>query len=102
MLATSTVTTSLDDIILWADTTWCYRSELEGYTHMSDDYTVISAGCVAWPEFLNAEQDEAQFPSQGELPIDDLWQDDPMLDALEAQYGSLPHLPDQDVSDIPY
>jgi hypothetical protein len=86
MLATSTVTTSMDDIILWADTTWCYRSEFTGYGWRSDDYTVISAGCVAWSEFLNSEQDEPQFP--------DHWQDNPMLDALEAHYGSLPFNPE--------
>lgn len=43
-----------DDIILWADGTWCHRFELHGYGHMSDDYEVIKADTDEWHEFLMA------------------------------------------------
>lgn len=33
---------SPDDILRWPDGTWCYRSELWGMQHMSDDYEVIT------------------------------------------------------------
>lgn len=32
---------SLEDILMWADDTWCYRYELTQMSHMSDDYRVI-------------------------------------------------------------
>lgn len=38
------MSTSLDDILLWADGTWCYRYELPEMSHMSDDIEVIPYG----------------------------------------------------------
>jgi hypothetical protein len=33
-----------EDLIVWADGTWCYRYELEEMTYMSDDYEVVRFG----------------------------------------------------------
>lgn len=33
-----------EDILLWADGTWCYRYEEHEFAHMSDDYRVIPLG----------------------------------------------------------
>lgn len=33
---------SPDDILRWADGTWCFRYELHEMTHMSDDFEVIT------------------------------------------------------------
>ncbi len=41
-----------DDIIRWPDDTWCYRDELPGYNHKSDDYEVILYASPAWHQFL--------------------------------------------------
>lgn len=41
-----------DDILEWPDGTWCYRSELEEMSHMSDDYTTIPAGSERWELIL--------------------------------------------------
>lgn len=37
-----------DDILLWADGTWCYRDELSEFSHMSDDWEVIPYGSHRW------------------------------------------------------
>ena len=39
---------SPDDICMWPDGTWCYRSELSEYSHMSDDYEVYPEGSQIW------------------------------------------------------
>lgn len=39
---------SSEDVILWPDGTWCYRHDLEDYSHMSDDYEVVPYGTVSW------------------------------------------------------
>ena len=31
----------LEDICLWPDGSWCYREELEEFSHKSDDYEVV-------------------------------------------------------------
>ena len=41
-----------DDIIVWADGTWCYRYELHEFTWMSDDYTVIAFDSDYFREFI--------------------------------------------------
>lgn len=46
---------SLEDAILWADGTWCYREELEQMTHMSDDYQVFFVGTPEWEQVTNDE-----------------------------------------------
>lgn len=30
-----------DDILMWADGTWCFRYELSQMNHLSDDFEVI-------------------------------------------------------------
>ena len=30
-----------DAVYEWPDGTWCYRSELSGMTHLSDDYMLV-------------------------------------------------------------
>lgn len=37
----ATTKTSLDDVMIWPDGTWCYRVELSEMTHMSDDFTRV-------------------------------------------------------------
>jgi len=44
----------IDDVMLWADGTWCYRSELEHMTYMSDDYEVIRFGSQKWNDLMMA------------------------------------------------
>lgn len=46
---------SEDDILVWPDGTWCYRDQLPGMSHMSDDYHQIGAYSLAWREFLDNE-----------------------------------------------
>lgn len=72
MLATSTVTTSLRDILLWDDNGWCYRCDKWAYAPDCDDYIVIADGCEAWFEFIASK---AEY--------------DPLLDALDVS-----HIPD--------
>ena len=40
-----------DDVLVWADNTWCYRSESESMSHMSDDYRVLFAESPEWVAF---------------------------------------------------
>jgi hypothetical protein len=37
-----------DDLFVWADDTWCYRSEAESMSHKSDDYRVLFADSPEW------------------------------------------------------
>jgi hypothetical protein len=32
---------SSNDVIVWADGTWCFGYELQQMSHMSDDYEVV-------------------------------------------------------------
>lgn len=43
---------SCDDIMVWPDGTWCYRSELDEYAHMSDDYITLPADTQEQQDFL--------------------------------------------------
>jgi len=40
-----------EDIIVWADGTWCYRHDLEQMSHMSDDYLVLPYDSADWLAF---------------------------------------------------
>lgn len=42
-----------DDLIVWPDGTQCFRSEMAEYTHMSDDYEVVSFGSVRYNQLVN-------------------------------------------------
>ena len=44
---------STDDILRWANGTWCYRHELSQYNHMSDDYEVIACNSPDWNTVSN-------------------------------------------------
>ena len=44
---------SSEDIILWADGTWCFAYELEEMGHMSDDYECIPVESNKWNELTN-------------------------------------------------
>lgn len=50
-------TIDIEDVIVWGDSdvhpTWCYRYELDQYSHMSDDYSVVSFGTKEYDEFFN-------------------------------------------------
>lgn len=41
-----------EDILLWADGTWCFRHELHWMTHMSDDYQTLAFDTSAWSELI--------------------------------------------------
>lgn len=42
-----------EDIIVWADESWCFRYELHEHQHKSDDYQVIAEESEGWFAFLN-------------------------------------------------
>lgn len=44
---------SSEDVMLWADGTWCYRSELHEMSFMSDDYEVLPLFTPRWFEVVN-------------------------------------------------
>lgn len=43
---------SQDDILLWPDGSWCYRSELSEHSHKSDDYETFAFGSHAYLIFF--------------------------------------------------
>jgi hypothetical protein len=43
---------NLDDIVVWADNTWCYVHELRQMSHMSDDYEIVSFETEDYDSFL--------------------------------------------------
>jgi hypothetical protein len=45
-----------DDVLLWPDSTWCYRYELSEYGFMGDDYQVLKYDTDAWERFLNRQE----------------------------------------------
>ena len=44
-----------EDVLTWADGTWCYGHELDEMTHMSDDFQVLKESSLAWERFLDRE-----------------------------------------------
>lgn len=50
---------SPDDVIMWPDGMWCFRDELPGFSHKSDDYRVISVDDDEWDVFVD-ENDEGE------------------------------------------
>lgn len=57
-MKTCKYTADLEDIILWPDGSYCYRYELQGYSHKSDDYLVYNFGTKEYTEFLLNELGE--------------------------------------------
>ena len=45
-----------DDILLWPDGTWCFRTEEGQYLHMSDDYEVLQPGTERWTALVEGDQ----------------------------------------------
>lgn len=45
---------SPDDLIVWPDDHWCYRSELPQHRHKSDDYEEIQFGTHRWLCFFES------------------------------------------------
>jgi hypothetical protein len=41
-----------EDILVWADGTWCYAEELEEMNHMSDDFAVLPVDSEPYNQFL--------------------------------------------------
>ncbi len=56
---------SPDDIVVWPDDSWCFRSELEEYTWKSDDYRWILISDSEYDSFMKSqdfdETDEAEL-----------------------------------------
>lgn len=46
---------SLEDIMLWPDESWCYRCEMGGMGFMGDDYEVIRVGEQRWHDILSLD-----------------------------------------------
>lgn len=44
-----------DDLLIWADGTYCYRHELDEYGWMSDDFTVVEFGSTEYLQFTEEE-----------------------------------------------
>lgn len=44
---------SLEDIFLWPDETWCYRSEIQEMNHMSDDFKILSVDSPEYNELID-------------------------------------------------
>jgi hypothetical protein len=51
-------TADFEDIFVWPDGTWCYRYEVNGMTHVSDDYIVIPFGEVQYKQFFEEKLKE--------------------------------------------
>ncbi|QEG07624.1 hypothetical protein [Salmonella phage SE5] len=47
---------SPDDIVVWPDDSWCFRSELEEYTWKSDDYRWILISDPEYDSFMNSQE----------------------------------------------
>ncbi|AEJ81316.1 gp057 [Erwinia phage vB_Eam-MM7] len=56
---------SPDDIVVWPDDSWCFRSELEEYTWKSDDYRWILISDSEYDSFMKSQEfdetDEAEL-----------------------------------------
>ncbi|AXN57410.1 hypothetical protein SUNLIREN_110 [Erwinia phage SunLIRen] len=56
---------SPDDVVVWPDDSWCFRSELEEYTWKSDDYRWILISDSEYDSFMKSqdfdEPDEAEL-----------------------------------------
>lgn len=46
---------SQDDLLIWPDDSWCYRSELHEMDWKSDDYYVLYIDTPAYNEYLAKE-----------------------------------------------
>jgi len=44
--------TNTNNLIIWPDDTWCFRFELEDYSHKSDDYYTLPFNSVECYQFL--------------------------------------------------
>lgn len=45
-----------DDVILWPDGDWCFRYELSGMNHKSDDYETLEYDGEDWNNFFAKSQ----------------------------------------------
>lgn len=46
-----------EDIILWADGSWCFGDELLEMDHMSDDYQILMVDSEEWRFFLGKDNE---------------------------------------------
>lgn len=62
---------SLDDIFLWADDSWCYRSEytMADYGWKSDDFRVLRVDSDEYDNFLH-EVDASLASRQDDLRVE--------------------------------
>lgn len=44
-----------EDIIVWPNDVWCFREDLEGMNHMSDDYRVLPFESDTWKIFMSSQ-----------------------------------------------
>lgn len=48
-----------DDILLWPNGNWCYRSDIDDMSHLSDDYQILRADSEQWREFIQMGEENA-------------------------------------------
>lgn len=46
-----------DDVLIWPDGCWCFRSELSEFGYRGDDFRVVPVGTSEWHELI-----EDRFP----------------------------------------
>ena len=49
---------SYEDLMLWADGTFCYRSQLSEMSHMSDDYEVLPFESAEWNALIGTQYEQ--------------------------------------------
>ncbi len=49
------VFTADENVCLWANGTWCFKSSIEEYSWMSDDYAVITPDSQEFQDLIHAE-----------------------------------------------
>ncbi len=47
---------SQDDIIVWPNGTWCFRSESSQFGYLGDDYQVLPSGSADHTAWLESNQ----------------------------------------------
>lgn len=64
---------SSHDLVVWPDNTQCYHYELHEMTNMSDDYIVIPAGSLHYPDGITIhEVDYDAVVKQRKAYVEDL------------------------------
>lgn len=55
-----------DDLVMWPDGTWCWRSELQEMGYMGDDFRVVHIDTLEWLDFISSNMAVDEEQSNGE------------------------------------